>query len=183
MNDKPEPFVFITPRILAPEEQRPSPNRRGPRRMPIDLIVLHATAGAFEGAISWLCKADRQNPTSAHLVVAKDGRIVRLVNDEDEAWHAGNSIWQGRGALNQRSIGIEIENSNTGADPYPEVQLETVLSLCARDCRRYGLNAGNVVGHAHVAPQRKTDPAGFPWPRFYASLAAALTGIEDTPAG
>ena len=82
-DDKPEPFVLIREAVGVPVEISPSPNRRSPRRMPVELLVLHATAGAFDGALTWLCKGDRPNPTSAHYLVGKTGRTVRLVRHRD----------------------------------------------------------------------------------------------------
>lgn len=143
-------------------------------RVKIDMTVIHSTAGAFVPSLDWLRKRDRPTRTSAHYIVAKDGGIVQLVDDSDQAWHAGYGRWDGRGGINARSLGIELENANDSKDPYPVSQIESCLWLCVRAHHQYGIPQRNVVGHNHVDPQRKTDPAGFPWEDFRASLSDAV---------
>lgn len=57
-------------------------------------FVIHGTLGKYEGAVGWLCtppekRADKSY-SSAHYVVAKDGRCTQLARNEDVTWHAGN---------------------------------------------------------------------------------------------
>lgn len=54
-------------------------------------VVLHFTLGAYNGAVSWLCNANRPNRSSSHFVIGRnEGEIVQLVKLTDIAWHAGN---------------------------------------------------------------------------------------------
>ena len=163
----PNLLMPIAPPFVAPKY---SPNFTPiSRTRKIDLIVLHATVGAFDGAVAWLCQKDRPNPTSAHYVISKKADIVQLVADNDVAWHAGLASWKGQGMVNMRSIGIELENGNTGKYRYPDEQLAACLWLVLRICKAHGIASEDIVGHADVAPGRKTDPAGFPWAEFRAS--------------
>ena len=171
-----EPFLRPSPVWL------PSPNRergrwtgRRPNRRPVKvkLLVLHATVGGFVGSVDWLRKP-RRKATSAHYVISKTGEILQIVSERDTAFHAGYGRWGGRGGVNARSIGFELENRNDGRDPYPKAQLEATLWLCLRAARKYRLRAEQVIGHFHVDPKRKTDPRGFPWDKFRKSLAAHL---------
>ncbi len=149
----------------------PSRNRtRHKGRRKIDLVVLHSTGpGGLPSGVDWLRKADRPNRTSAHYVVGKGGEVVQLVPEKDAAWHAVGR-WRGRGAINLRSIGVELVNDNDGVDPFPKEQLESALWLCARTCKEWGLNPLDVIGHFNVDPKRKVDPAGFPWLEFRTAL-------------
>ena len=56
--------------------------------------ILHGTLGKYEGSLDWLCTPPEKRPvlsySSAHYVVAKDGRYEQLVADSDVSWHAGN---------------------------------------------------------------------------------------------
>ena len=56
-------------------------------------FVIHGTAGAYEGAVDWLCTPpEKRVPvsySSAHVVFAKDGRKIQLVKNSDISWHAG----------------------------------------------------------------------------------------------
>lgn len=101
--------------IVPIPHRRLTPNRyhQGFRRdycLPIEFAVYHYTAGGFEGSISWLCSV--QSSASAHFIVKKDGEIWQLAPLTDRTWHAGGptSTWRSKPAVNNRSIGIEIEN-------------------------------------------------------------------------
>jgi len=73
-------------------------------------LVYHFTAGRdAESSISWLCNPDAK--ASAHLVVARDGRITQLAPFNIKTWHAGISHWDGFTGLNSCSIGIEMDNA------------------------------------------------------------------------
>lgn len=75
-----------------------------------DMIVLHATDGA--NAMSSAHYLARQDTSvSAHLVVARTGRVIQLLPFNVRAWHAGVSEYAGRKGLNDYSIGIEMDNA------------------------------------------------------------------------
>lgn len=74
-----------------------------------EYLVIHYTEGATSaGAVDWLTRRDSQ--VSAHLVIARDGKIIQLVPFNRVAYHAGPSKWEGRVGLNNCSIGIELDN-------------------------------------------------------------------------
>ena len=56
-------------------------------------FVVHGTLGNFEGACTWLRTPASQRSdgtySSAHFVIAKDGRINQLIDIKNRAWHAG----------------------------------------------------------------------------------------------
>ncbi len=73
-------------------------------------LVLHYTAGkSAASSISWL--TNPESKASAHLVLARDGRITQLVSFNVKTWHAGLSHWDGLSGLNGYSIGIEMDNA------------------------------------------------------------------------
>ncbi len=132
------------------------------------MLVLHYTGmPSAEGALRWLC--DARSKVSCHWFVFEDGRIVRVVDEDRRAWHAGVSSWRGAENLNDRSIGIEIANPGHehGYRPFPEAQVAAVVDLCADIVARHGIPARNVLAHSDVAPLRKEDPGElFPWDRL-----------------
>jgi len=109
---------------------------------------------------------------SYHYIVGRDGTVYQLVPDEERAWHAGESVWQGRPNCNDYSLGVAL--SNDGKEPYPDAQVRAAGELVADLCRRWGIPWERIVSHALVSPGRKTDPwLHFPWGAFFAALDRA----------
>lgn len=156
-------------------EERPSPNY-GPRRggCRADMVVLHYTGmETAAAAIKRLC--DPASEVSAHYVVSPDGRVVRLVQEEMRAWHAGAARWGAVTDVNSHSIGIEIVNPghDLGYPPFPEPQMAALDSLLQEVLSHHGISPERVVSHACVSPGRKRDPGEkFDWQRL------ALRGLS-----
>ena len=146
-----------------------SPNHE-PRTRPIALVVLHATAGSLAGSLAWLCTP--ASKVSTHYLIAKSGHVYQLVSDDAVAWHAGRAVWHGETAINDISLGVELENANDGRDPYPAAQVAALTTLVRALFARYGPLA--LARHLDVARPvgRKSDPAGFPWESWRALFAA-----------
>lgn len=153
-----------------------------PRGTAIELLVIHNISlppGEFGGsAIAHLFTnsldaaahpyyAQLQGVrVSAHFLIRRDGAIIQFVPCSKRAWHAGVSSWQGRSACNDFSLGVELE----GGDfvPFTERQYAALVRLTRLLRRCYPLRA--VVGHADIAPGRKTDPGPcFDWARYLAA--------------
>ena len=100
---------------------------------------------------------------SAHLLIDRLGHLTQFVSFLDRAWHAGVSSFQGRENCNDFSIGIELEG--TDELPYTEKQYQVLVAVTQVLMRQYpGITAERVVGHCHIAPDRKTDPGdAFDW--------------------
>ena len=104
---------------------------------------------------------------SAHFLIRRAGEIIQFVPCCKRAWHAGVSTWQGRVACNDFSIGIELEGSDDV--PFPDSQYAALVRLTRRLQRAYPIR--HIVGHADIAPGRKTDPGPcFDWPRYLAAV-------------
>jgi len=147
-------------------------NERGPI-----LIVVHATEqNSVQASLDTLRGNNAQGPVSAHYLVGRDGRIYQLVSEKKRAWHAGGGSWGNVTDLNSSSIGIELDND--GASEYPAQQVQALIALLDDVCKRQGIPHRQVIGHADLAPARKTDPgARFPW----RTLAEAGFGRWPTP--
>lgn len=153
-----------------------SPNF-GPRRDGLrpELVVIHYTAMAdCDAALRVLCTPERE--VSAHYLVRRDGRVVALVDEAMRAWHAGAGDWRGRGDVNSRSIGIELDND--GASPFAAALMDALEGLLAGILSRWDIPAHGVIGHSCMAPGRKIDPGPrFDWQRL------ARAGLAVWPAG
>ncbi len=112
---------------------------------------------------------------SSHLLVRRDGELVQFVNLNDRAWHAGKSLHCGREACNDFSIGIELEG--TDVDTFTDKQYETLVAITVSIMNDYPrIVFENIVGHQHIAPDRKTDPGEkFDWDRYHALLSDRMT--------
>ena len=163
------PLPLYTP---LPVEARPSPNFS--ERRP-NYVIIHHTGNDDAGqAVGTLTSPVSQ--VSAHYLIARDGKIIYLVDEQKRAWHAGDSYWGGNRDLNSSSIGIELDNN--GNEPFAGAQIEALLALLADLRARWNIPVANVLGHGDVAPGRKVDPGGwFPWRQ----LAIAGFGLWCDP--
>lgn len=146
----------------------PSPNF-GPRAegKRIKYLILHytGTRTAFD-ALRLLQGKDPAREVSAHYLVDESGEVMRLVDENARAWHAGKSFWEGERDINSCSIGIEIHNPGYehGYRPFPADQVLAVKQLCEEIVRRHGILPCHVLAHSDIAPERKKDPGElFPW--------------------
>lgn len=153
----------------------------------VRLIVIHAISlppGVFDGNGVIEFFTNRLDPNahpyfssiagrqvSAHFLIRRDGWLVQFVSCFDRAWHAGMSCWRGCERCNDFSIGIELEGDDFS--PFAAAQYVTLNKLIASLKARFPVQA--CVGHADIAPGRKTDPGPyFDWSRVFQSPADTL---------
>ena len=147
--------------------QNYSPNFNTPKRQKknIKYIIIHYTGMKNElTALNRL--TDYKSKVSAHYFIKKNGKIINLVPDLYEAWHAGKSNWKNIQSLNRYSIGVEIQNSGHENlyEKYSNKQMNSVKKLLRFLTKRYRVNCKNILGHSDIAPIRKKDPGEkFPW--------------------
>lgn len=120
-----------------------------------------------------------------HYMIDRGGTIYRLTPDSLVAYHAGVSVLPGDTitGLNKYSLGIEIINSKTSGPT--TAQYRQLAALVNDLVARYDIT--HIMGHADVAPRRKTDPWAFSWPRLESLLATEAralivhAGADDAP--
>jgi N-acetylmuramoyl-L-alanine amidase len=165
--------------MLLTRFHSPNFDARNPE-IPLRYVVLHYT-GMKTGsdALKRLC--DPLAKVSAHYVVGEDGRLYHLVEEEQRAWHAGESFWRGCRDMNSASIGIELVNPGhqNGYRAFPAAQIAALVELIKDILNRRGLPpATSLLGHSEIAPVRKEDPGElFPW----RELAAQGLGLWPAP--
>ncbi|MFM2099907.1 MAG: hypothetical protein RLZZ366_1446, partial [Pseudomonadota bacterium] len=71
----------------------PSPNF-DERGLPVTMVVLHYT-GMQDAASAIARLTDAEAKVSAHYLIAEDGQIIQMVDEDQRAWHAGRSYWRG----------------------------------------------------------------------------------------
>jgi N-acetylmuramoyl-L-alanine amidase len=145
-------------RAGIPTTWQGSPNFN--ERRPNFVILHHTGDDSAEQALRTLSSPPRS--VSAHYLIGRDGGIIQLVDERARAWHAGESKWGADTDLNSASLGIELDNN--GREPFSDAQIASLLKLLADIRQRYHIPGANYLGHADVAPRRKTDPSRyFPW--------------------
>ena len=175
--------------LLREARQQPSPNFDArPAGAGLSLIIVHGISlppGEYGGP--WIDKLFLNElppgahpyfeqiaglKVSSHLLIRRDGEAVQYVSFNDRAWHAGRSVFEGREACNDFSIGIELEG--TDEEPYSNPQYVKLAAIIRSLCHAYpSLHPRRVVGHSDVSPGRKTDPGpAFDWVRIRALIGA-----------
>ena len=166
--------------MRKPIRSWPSPNV-GPRRDGLrpELVVLHFTEMASaEAALRRL--SDPSAEVSAHYVIGRDGTVWQMVDEDQRAWHAGAGEWLGRGDVNSRSIGIELDND--GQSPFSAPLMDALEPLLAGILTRWSIPAAGVIAHSDMAPARKVDPGPrFDWQRLARSSLALWPEADGDP--
>jgi len=143
----------------------PNFNREKRSNNSIKIITIHYTGMQSEReSIIRLCNP--KSKVSSHFVIGQNGKIYRLVQDNQIAWHAGKSCWGKYKNLNKYSIGIELVNKGHqfGYTNYKKKQLSSLIKICKILIKKYKIKKRNIVGHSDIAPLRKIDPGEkFPW--------------------
>lgn len=166
----------------------PSPNAdERPDASDVRLIVIHAISlppGRFGTGLVEALFLNRLDANAApelhdlaglkvssHFFITRRGGLVQFVQTHRRAWHAGVSAHGGRVRCNDYSIGIELEG--TDEVPFTESQYAKLDALLkALFAYHPLLGVGDVVGHAEIAPGRKTDPGPcFDWRRVLRGCA------------
>ena len=171
--------------VTARQVLSPHFDERPPAVQP-DLLVIHGISlppGEFAG--SWIEAFFCGNlpagahpyfaeiahlRVSSHLLIRRPGTLVQFVPLGSRAWHAGASSFGGRSGCNDFSIGVELEG--TDDLPYDPRQYATLSALTTALCNAYpAISDDRIVGHADIAPGRKTDPgSAFDWLRYRNAL-------------
>lgn len=161
-------------------ERRRSPNcdKRPPGEV-VDLLVIHAISlpprkygGDFidqfflnrlDVAADPYFQEIAELKVSTHFVIDRNGYTRQYVSILDRAWHCGESLFCGRTCCNDFSIGIELEGCDE--EPFTEAQYAELATLVRSILAAHpAITEERVVGHADIAPGRKTDPGPlFDW--------------------
>lgn len=144
---------------------------KGGRRLGPAYIFLHHTGGTDSAA--WLSTTSPNgNPVSCHRLIARDGRILKIVPDHEVAYTQGPArigplpVRNAQGVIiesaNNWGLSIELENLGNGQD-YPEAQLWSAARQVVEWWGAYGWLP--VLHHRQVQADKK-DPFDFPRQRF-----------------
>lgn len=157
-------------------DYKPSPNVGGVI-VPTYIVQHYTAAKTAESAIGWMLS--KQGGVSAHLHIARDGKVVQLAPFNIKCWHAGASEWKGINGLNSHSIGIELQNDSK--EEYTACQLEVDMEICKALIAKYPIK--EILGHSEISPGRKVDPGPlFPMKLFKAAVTNDCENLKATTA-
>ena len=147
----------------------PTPNFTKGRRDSVRWVIVHCSRSGILGNDDWTSTinwfANPAAKASSHLLIGRDGRVGRFVEDSDTAWHAAFH--------NPYTLGIEICQP-TADTPFTDAEIVSAAG-CVRDWReKFGDIA--IVGHENT-PQGiqlgKSDPGHlFDWCHFMEMIMA-----------
>lgn len=127
----------------------------------IDLFIDLNNHGSQRGRVMETSGEARQY-ASAHYLIDREGKVTGLVPLSKQAYHAGKSKWKNKENLNAHSFGIELIATHDSG--YTEEQYISLGKVCGQLMTAYGIKLEDVVGHEHIAPDRKKDPGPlFEW--------------------
>lgn len=137
---------------------------RGRQGHAVDVVVIHVMVGTMAGTLSWFRNPEAN--VSAHYGISRAGEIVRYVEEEDAAWHAGEvvrptaELVRARPGVNPNLYSIGIENEGTGREPPTEEQLRANVWLVQDIAARHPgvkIDRTHVIGHREIK-RTKTCP-------------------------
>ncbi len=140
-----------------PAQDLPSPNFQSRGSASIQGIVLHHTNGNFQSALTTLRdgnrKAQQGGRVSAHVLIGRDGKMARLVDDSKAAWHALQ--------MNPTTLGVELEGESKHASQGLASEQEKILLQQLRFwMKKYNIPLDKITNHRdHVA----TECPSFHW--------------------
>lgn len=159
-----------------PAHCRPAPTKayrkvRRAQYLPVDTIVIHATAG---GSSAGAMSVSDAGTASWHALIPDEDElghgkyVYRCVPDESAAWHVLSKLVHPadhKPNINDRSFGVEVVNQQDGRDPFSDWQLRVTAELVRywRSC----FPIKYLYTHAYLDPRRKDDPTDlFDWEKF-----------------
>jgi len=159
------------------------------RRHTTDLIIVHSTESGLSSALRTISRRGLTN-----YLVARDGKIYRMLHHPYRANHAGLSMWNGHTNLSNRSLGVELVGYSDR--PFSNAQYRSLRGLLEELQRIYHIPDERVLEHYRVAygranpwikrPHRgrKRDPGVSNFSRVLAGLTNPEPQIDpDVAAG
>lgn len=161
-------------------------NKSSRRGYTPEVIVNHITEGTAQSCIDWF-NSDRNTESSAHFLVARDGKVYQFVAIEDNAWANGlntadmqkakASIVKNKGVNpNWYSVSIEHEGiyketkgALTAEQLESTIMLHRYISSYVKD--KYGkeipFDRQHILGHCEIDPINKPNCPGGNFPFDY----------------
>ena len=164
------------------------------------LIVLHETVVDEAAALALFRRPhpDDADQASYHLLIGRDGRRIRVVDDRDRAYGAGDSAFgelavqlkpQVPASVNNVALHVSLVSPPDGADGerrehsgYSEAQYRSLAGQIALWQSEYGIDNTHVVTHQQVDRSgSRRDPRSLDWQRLGGDLQQRQLACGATP--
>ena len=157
-----------------------------PDDVEIDLLVIHSISlppGEFDGDYIDQFFTNSLDPdhhpyfkeitplrVSAHIMINRSGKVTQYVPFTQRAWHAGESEFENRANCNDYAIGIELQGCDK--EDFTQAQYKTLANVTGAIRQLWPkISKQRIMGHCHIAPNRKMDPGPrFNWDLYLSSL-------------
>jgi hypothetical protein len=120
-----------------------------------DMVVFEQTENKKIARLGHLLLRYVRQEHSYHYLIDRFGRVYRVVEESDAAYHAGFSVWgDDRGVyvnLNDSFIGIAFEGTTSKPDDVTGAQLSAAKALTELLISRYNIRPEDCVTHAQVS--------------------------------
>lgn len=162
-------------------------------------IIIHSTESSLPSSLRTLSKGKVSRGRyitqggHAHFLVAKNGKVYRILDPKYWANHAGVSMWDRLTNLSDYSVGVELEGYHNV--PFTAEQYRSLRLLLDQLKRRYNVEDRNVLEHYRIAYSepnrfhpsnargRKSDPGADNFDRLKAGLKDDYPQDPDVIAG
>jgi hypothetical protein len=120
-----------------------------------DMVVFEQTEHKAIARLGHLLLRYVRQEHSYHYLIDRFGRVYRIVEETDAAYHAGFSVWgDDRGLyvnLNDSFIGVAFEGTSGKPDDVTGAQLSAAKALTELLVSRYNIRPEDCVTHAQVS--------------------------------
>jgi len=119
-------------------------------------IVLHHSCGSFTGSVSWCL--DTKSAVSYHCMINLDGSRFQLAKDNQRAWHAGKSSFNGKSDCNGFMLGLSF-SGDTNKRTLTKDEVASAVEWIIERIEKYDWpkNLSTITTHRAVSPGRKDD--------------------------
>ena len=137
------------------EVYKSTPNKSVRKIVP-EGVILHPSYGSYEGGVSWILNDD--SDVSYHVLIDTDGSRTVFAKDNERAWHAGTSEFNGRYGCNGFMIGLAFSN-DTETRELTDAEVASAVEFMLPRFDKWGWpkDLSTITTHRAVAPNRKVD--------------------------
>ncbi|WP_341763894.1 N-acetylmuramoyl-L-alanine amidase [Candidatus Tisiphia endosymbiont of Beris chalybata] len=168
----------------------------------LQYIIQTCSFASFDATLAKMCLSDggniqelKNNASSVHYIIDKDGSIYQLVSDNKKTWAVKGGELKTGSILNpnipndlkddeMNHVSINIMSINTGSEPFPLIQVEQNISLCNYLTFTHHIDQRNVIALSDCEVGSCLAPGPyFPWNKFAQHAIGRWSNIarKDNP--